>query len=121
MAYTKQTWATGDVITEEKLNHIEDGITNAGGVLIVNNNYDESTSKNTLDKTWKEIHDAYINGVKILIHSVPAGLSARESYETVIGVYETSGIDEPFEVMFGESQYSTDSENGYPSFGREVG
>ena len=31
MAYEKQTWATGDVITESKLNHIEDGIANAGG------------------------------------------------------------------------------------------
>lgn len=120
MAYEKQTWATGDVITEEKLNHMEDGIA-SGGVMIVNNNYDENTSKSTLNKTWKEIKDAYINGVKILIHSVPAGLSARESYETVIGVYETIGIDEPFEVMFCESQYSTDSENGYPSFGNEVG
>ena len=29
MAYEKQTWATGDVITANKLNHMEDGI--AGG------------------------------------------------------------------------------------------
>lgn len=29
--YEKQTWNTGDVITEEKLNHMEDGISNAGG------------------------------------------------------------------------------------------
>ena len=26
MSYTKQTWATGDVITAQKLNHMEDGI-----------------------------------------------------------------------------------------------
>lgn len=26
MTYNKQTWKTGDVITQEKLNHIEDGI-----------------------------------------------------------------------------------------------
>lgn len=26
MAYEKQTWTTGEVITQEKLNHIEDGI-----------------------------------------------------------------------------------------------
>ena len=26
MSYTKQTWQTGDTITAEKLNHIEDGI-----------------------------------------------------------------------------------------------
>lgn len=31
MAYEKQTWTTGDVITQEKLNHMEDGIANAGG------------------------------------------------------------------------------------------
>lgn len=28
MAYQKQTWNDNDVITKEKLNHIEDGITN---------------------------------------------------------------------------------------------
>lgn len=26
MAYEKQTWNDGDIITKEKLNHIEDGI-----------------------------------------------------------------------------------------------
>ena len=29
MAYTKQTWSNGDVITKAKLDHIEDGIANA--------------------------------------------------------------------------------------------
>lgn len=29
MSYEKQTWATGDVITAEKLNHMEDGIAGA--------------------------------------------------------------------------------------------
>lgn len=31
MAYEKQTWVTGEVITAEKLNHIEEGI--AGGSI----------------------------------------------------------------------------------------
>lgn len=30
MAYEKQTWVNGDIITEEKMNHIEDGIANVG-------------------------------------------------------------------------------------------
>ena len=30
MAYDKYTWHTGEVITEEKLNHMEDGIAAAG-------------------------------------------------------------------------------------------
>lgn len=29
--YEKQTWVTGEVITKEKLNHMEDGIASAGG------------------------------------------------------------------------------------------
>lgn len=31
MSYEKQTWATGDTITAEKLNHMEDGIADGGG------------------------------------------------------------------------------------------
>lgn len=34
MAYEKQTWKTGDLITEGKLNHMEDGIKNAGNIDI---------------------------------------------------------------------------------------
>lgn len=34
MAYEKQTQHTGDVITEGKLNHMEDGIANAGALVI---------------------------------------------------------------------------------------
>lgn len=30
MSYEKQTWQTGDIITAEKLNHIEDGIEKTG-------------------------------------------------------------------------------------------
>lgn len=32
MAYEKQTWVTGEIITEEKLNHMEDGIVNIQNV-----------------------------------------------------------------------------------------
>lgn len=33
MAYTPNTWANGDVITDELLNHIEGGIANASSVI----------------------------------------------------------------------------------------
>lgn len=33
MSYTKQTWQTGDTITAEKLNHIEDGVDDASRQL----------------------------------------------------------------------------------------
>ena len=35
MSYEKQTWASGDVITAAKMNHIEDGITNSSDLAVV--------------------------------------------------------------------------------------
>lgn len=59
MSYDKQTWVDGDLITAEKLNHIEDGIANAGGgtasmtVNVTDTTVDDFTF--TLDKTFVEI------------------------------------------------------------------
>lgn len=42
MAYKKNTWANGDTITAEKLNHMEDGIAEGGGGFVfipVNENW----------------------------------------------------------------------------------
>lgn len=58
MAYTKNTWADGDIVTSEKLNHMEDGIANTGG-LVVAIDWDETLQTSILDKTWQEIHDAF--------------------------------------------------------------
>ena len=60
--YTKQTWNTGDVITEEKLNHIEDGIANSGALIV-------HEVERALDKTFGEIWNAYGNGVKVLLNT----------------------------------------------------
>lgn len=37
MAYEKQTWKTGDVVTSAKLNHMEEGIANAQGYVVTHN------------------------------------------------------------------------------------
>lgn len=66
MAYTKQTWTTGDTVTASKLNHMEDGIAGGGGgamivtVSDVNGNF-------TLNKTVKEIYDALLGGTPAYI------------------------------------------------------
>lgn len=62
MAYEKQTWATGDVITAEKLNHMENGIGESG--------YFECTISNvgidwSCDKTISEILEAFKSGKNI--------------------------------------------------------
>lgn len=109
MAYEKQTWKTGDIITEEKLNHMEDGIASVG-VLIVNEYFDEFTEKQTLDKTWKEIYDALMNG--IIVYLKCPDESSKYYIYALRGLSFTDG----YFAVFDERQYSTDSENGYPTF-----
>lgn len=62
MAYTPTTWVTGDTITAVKLNNMEQGIANAGGILICTYTDDEQSQKLILDKTAQEIIDAVSNG-----------------------------------------------------------
>lgn len=52
MAYEPTEWKSGDVISSQKLNKIEQGISNS--VLRVDFDIDAGA----LNKTWKEIHDA---------------------------------------------------------------
>lgn len=60
MAYTPNTWASGDTITAAKLNNMEQGIASAGGVVQVGYTFEDGTI--TLDKTWQEINDGMAAG-----------------------------------------------------------
>lgn len=62
MAYEKQNWQTGDVVTSAKLNHMEDGIA-AGGALVVN--VTEVDGVQTCDKTAGEMWAACQTGLVI--------------------------------------------------------
>ena len=61
MSYTPTEWATGDVVTADKLNKIEEGIAGAVGVLVAT--CDPTTD--TLDKTWSDINASPLTVVKI--------------------------------------------------------
>ena len=63
MAYEKQTWATGDIITANKLNHMEDGIAEDSVFVVTFTNDGESI---TADKTITEVREAYLAGKTII-------------------------------------------------------
>ena len=74
MAYVRQAWKTGDIITAEKLNNIEDGIvTNKNFIIKSTISYDDGTV--ALDKTFEEIVVAVRNNglVPIITLEVPDG------------------------------------------------
>ena len=77
MAYTKQTWATGDKITAEKLNNIEDGVASSLRVCYLQETIETVTDPedlpegwdsgeyevHTLNKTWSELKTMFDNGI----------------------------------------------------------
>ena len=66
MSYVKQTWITNDVITAEKLNHMENGIEAAAvDPFIVNLTPTEEDFSGVMDKTCAEITAAYEAGKDI--------------------------------------------------------
>lgn len=65
MGYTPTTWSTGDTITAQAMNKIENGIAGAGSVLVCTSSYNNGGY--TLDKTVQEIYDAYLAGTPVYI------------------------------------------------------
>lgn len=106
MAYEKQTWAKGDVVTSAKLNHMEDGIA-AGGVYTVTSTYDEQAQGVVLDKNYNEIKAALLDGKTVIISDIA---DSTEYYNVVCAVSH----DGSYMVQaFGDSQnYISDSATG---------
>ena len=91
MAYEKQTWKTGDVITQEKLNHMEDGIAGGGDspVLIVELEHPAvSGGSSTASATFDEIVEAMDNG-KFVVAKV---LNMPKQYGNQFDYYYSGGF-----------------------------
>lgn len=116
MAYEKQTWQTGDVITSAKLNHMEDGIANIGDTLVISGfSRDENTGDvvGTSNKTWQEIHDALVNGKRCVI-VIPDVYDAEQLLVTSATVDPIEGV---YSINTEAFSPEADSTNEYPTTG----
>lgn len=66
MSYEKHTWETGETITAEKLNNIENGIENNNFEIVVFSQDRENANTWTADKTLEELQTAYEAGRHIV-------------------------------------------------------
>lgn len=107
MSYEKNEWQTGDTITAEKLNNIEDGIT-SGGVLIVTG--EESDETMTLSKTWNEINEA---SFPIIVISTPFG--TQFMYVSDVSIYQDNYNVTCFDVDGDKYTFTAETADGYPS------
>ena len=125
MAYEKTTWSTGDVVTAEKLNKMEDGIAgaSAGGVFIVHSQvFNEGTY--ILDKTYTEIAEAMESSTVLVKHS-GGQMGASQVQGIVLSSYQSSEYDPSRDTYYDIYQvavslmgtpyfYYTSSEDDYP-------
>lgn len=127
MSYTPTTWATGDVITEEKLNNIESGILNAPGVavfefeVITNNNNQVVT-----DVTIEDVMDAS-NAGKLCVASLASHSSAMPAdanpkifvlFDSVHGTYAYATATY---LVIGQSSETTGGIASYTLIGNSDG
>jgi len=111
MSYTPTNWQSGDVVTSEKLNKIEQGIAAAsggGGIQVIH------SDNGVLDKTYAEIVTAATNSFVYLdeVNETFHGIGNLVMYGSYDGTYSVA-----FSSTFapgGIVQYETDSEDGYP-------
>lgn len=74
MSYTPTTWETGDTITAEKLNNMEQGIAGAS-VFKVTFTWDSDDTTFVPDKTYAETLAAFNAGSLVLMDSIFSGAS----------------------------------------------
>lgn len=113
MAYDPTNWKSGDVVTAAKLNKLEQGVANSGGVLVVGVN----SETGVLDKTWQEIHDAAATGCVLLVNDMGEELI---NYP-LVNVWQDSSEEHIYGASFfyyaGSNliDFATDSADGYPA------
>lgn len=92
MAYEKQTWQTGDVVTSAKLNHMEDGIAGGGGVTVIPLEFENNEFRTSV--TWQTIKDLVHGGDQVMLFyefDFPDDGYYQAMNHHVMGVVEESG------------------------------
>ena len=101
---------TNRMVLNDMLDEFSNSSSPAGGLVI---NINEADS---MDKTWKEIHDAFSTGQSVIASEVDG-----QFLYSIMGVYTRS---DTYEVILASPNndgyvmgivFSTDSINGYPS------
>lgn len=118
MSYTPTNWQSGDKVTAEKLNKIEQGIAGAGGILVVHETYDSTNDIHTLDKTWNEIKNALSLGILCIIMSPIMNDTSyyRQDLPIITGVEASTSGSIYYHVYTSSNVFISNTEDSYPSY-----
>ena len=118
MSYTPTEWKTGDIVTSTKLNKLEQGVANAGALVVnisVTDNGDD-TYTYTCDKTAGEIYAACPNVLFVMVN--PRGLSLVFLINAY-GFFEGDGYAFIVFIDEMEANFLAASAEDYPSYTTE--
>lgn len=85
-----------------------DGMGGGGGLVVKS---EVSGEDFVLDKTWKEIKDAFASGGSVVIDTTA---EAEEGSFSAVAVNLVSFANDSYYLIAEAYEYSTESENGYP-------
>lgn len=109
MSYTPTQWKDGDLVTSAKLNKLEQGVANGGGIMVIHE--DEN---GILDKTWQEI---YNGGFGVIMAEMPDSFlmyaPITQIFNNGNNLFSIVTIGVTSEGV-GAVLYQTQSSNGYP-------
>ena len=102
MAYQVQEWHPGDIITAEKLNHIEEGIVSSEFL-------DIEIVETEVQATWQEIYDAMNNNRLVRLYRNDGDSTARTFIEACFS------LDGKYNIATKNSLYVANSPDQNPT------
>ena len=113
MAYEKNTWASGDVVTSAKLNHMENGIANAGSGISVDVKVWQVDSNGTLtcEGDFASALAKISQGIP-LVAITYVGLPNEFSFATLLGSAWLFGNPNQIRLYYSTTEYYLWTENG---------
>ena len=103
MSYEKNTWSNGDIITAEKLNHIEDGISDTK-IFLAERTLDESEQLYSLNITHKQAIEIFNNGGMIFLISNENNDPNKKVLDMMSFItLDKSGSYNRYEIRFGSA------------------
>ena len=107
MSYVPTNWQTGDVVTAEKLNKLENGVAGGGSGNLIATATKNDNNYYVLDKTWKNIEDAINAGGTIMVKE-PLSNGLQTNFWYLIGTFSNPEV--PVYVVFFKTTSEIDPE-----------
>ena len=110
MSYTAHTWTTGETITAERMNQLEQGVAATATIKIVPATWTQSedTQIITLTKTWQEVYTMMEDSIVVITYETSTNEIYHGFVTAIYAVGSNYFVDTSFYI------YTASSANGYP-------